>query len=709
MNYRDLFLKENEEVYERYKLSKERICLIKDEETVDKVYIEYFKKVSGFIIEICDFYEDDSKRFSTNVNISLEELRDINTNLYSDILGDAYDESYANPDFAVKKLGEEYGKILCLLYTQIRGMIRYAYEYRLVDMTINMELFVEIYNLFENAKSNESENNDELNKDNSSKDTDTLLQNIKEAVYYFVSDYADRNIEIRTRENVDPSLDRISDLVVYSNLDDLRYLYNYGEYISDVEIKTAEYINSLTDEDVENMAKTYVEGYRDGFLMANKPLHKKKCVSLYYNIGFERVVRKAILMFKDMGLSPVIWLPAVDVINRKTFVNGAVGTPANKQYDYDHRYDIACVLDKALNDRRITLLEQSYEKYKDVAALMGGPAVIETWGEIPFAPVNKENAWALSTKQQKLVTEYASHSGQIIKKYIKGDERSFTIISFPVPSIGENFEEIFKETVKINTLDKELYKDIQQTIIDTLDKADHVRVVGKGNNKTYINVSMQDIKNPDKETSFENCLADVNIPLGEVFTSPKLEGTEGLLHVSSVYLNGLKYENLSIEFADGCIKNYTCSNFDNEEDNKKYIFENVMFNHETLPIGEFAIGTNTCAYAMAKKYDILDVMPILIVEKMGPHFAVGDTCFSWEEEIKTYNPDGKEMIAKENTYSRKRDDNPMDAYFNCHTDITIPYEELGEIVAVTSDGVEIDIIRDGKFVLPGTDELNKYL
>lgn len=584
-------------------------------------------------------------------------------------------------------------------------MIRYAYEYRLVDMTINMELFVEVYNLFENAKSNE--NKEELDKDDSSRDT--LLQNTKEAIYYFISDYADRNIEIRTRENVDPDLDRISDLVANSNLDDLRYLFNYGEYISDVEIKTAQFINTLTDEEVENMAKTYVEGYRDGFLMANKPLHKKKCVSLYYNIGFERVVRKAILMFRDMGLSPVIWLPAVDVINRKTFVNGAIGTPANKQYDYDHRYDIACVLDKALNDRRIALLEQSYEKYKDVAALMGGPAVIETWGEIPFTPVNKENAWALSSKQQKLVTEYASHSGQIIKKYIKGDERSFTIISFPVPSIGDNFDEIFKETVKINTLDKKLYKDIQQTIIDTLDKADHVRVVGKGNNKTYINVSMQDIKNPDKETSFENCLADVNIPLGEVFTSPKLEGTEGLLHVSSVYLNGLKYEDLSIEFADGCIKNYTCSNFDNEEDNKKYIFENVMFNHETLPIGEFAIGTNTCAYAMAKKYDILDVMPILIVEKMGPHFAVGDTCFSWEEEIKTYNPDGKEMIAKENTYSRKRNDNPMDAYFNCHTDITIPYEELGEIVAVTSDGVEIDIIRDGKFVLPGTDELNKYL
>ena len=35
-------------------------------------------------------------------------------------------------------------------------------------------------------------------------------------------------------------------------------------------------------------------------------------------------------------------------------------------------------------------------------------------------------------------------------------------------------------------------------------------------------------------------------------------------------------------------------------------------------MGEFAIGTNTTAYVMAKTYDILYQLPILIVEKMGP-------------------------------------------------------------------------------------------
>ena len=50
-------------------------------------------------------------------------------------------------------------------------------------------------------------------------------------------------------------------------------------------------------------------------------------------------------------------------------------------------------------------------------------------------------------------------------------------------------------------------------------------------------------------------------------------------------------------------------------------------------MGEFAIGTNTTAYVFAAKYGIGDKLPILIAEKMGPHFAVGDTCYSHEEDL----------------------------------------------------------------------------
>lgn len=268
---------------------------------------------------------------------------------------------------------------------------------------------------------------------------------------------------------------------------------------------------------------------------------------------------------------------------------------------------------------------------------------------------------------------------------------------------------MFDATVEINTLDEEKYAKVQQCLIDALDKAVYVKVKGQGRNKTDIKVMMHELANPEKETNFENCLADVNIPLGEVFTSPKLKGTQGLLHVSEVYLGELKYKNFEMTFEDGKVKDYNCSNFDSEEKNKKYIKENVLYNHETLPIGEFAIGTNTTAYAMAGKFGAVYKLPILIVEKMGPHFAVGDTCYSYEEEIKTYNPDGKEIVARENEVSALRKTDISKAYFGCHTDITIPYDEIGEITAVTKTGEEITIIKNGKFVLDGTEMLNKPL
>ncbi len=64
--------------------------------------------------------------------------------------------------------------------------------------------------------------------------------------------------------------------------------------------------------------------------------------------------------------------------------------------------------------------------------------------------------------------------------------------------------------------------------------------------------------------------------------------------------------------------------------------------HPKIPMGEFAIGTETTtAYVAALKYGIADKLPILIAEKIGPHFAVGDTCYSWAEDTPVYNPDDK--------------------------------------------------------------------
>jgi len=109
------------------------------------------------------------------------------------------------------------------------------------------------------------------------------------------------------------------------------------------------------------------------------------------------------------------------------------------------------------------------------------------------------------------------------------------------------------------------------------------------------------------------------------------------------------------------------------------------------------------------KYDIQGKLPILIAEKTGPHFAMGDTCYSRSEDHVVYNPDGKEIIARDNECSLLRKTDISKAYYNCHTDITLPYNELGEISVYKKDGEVITLIRDGRFVLPGTEELNNAL
>lgn len=682
----------NDNVDERYELGIERIKEIAETpEMKSEGYASYFKCVAAFILKMDKLVMD--LRAGVFENYSLEELSEHNRSLYEDVIGDAYEKSFANPAYAAGKLGLSEGRLLSFLYVEIRGMIVYAYENRIAEMTALMELFIEVYCVCVSTE-----------EDNGKPD----YRQMREAVYWYVSDYSDDLMEYRVRELLDPELDFATRIIMDSDLDDVRYLYRFGEYITDNELKTARYLNSLGEDEIQRMADTFTEGYRIGFELTGKDLSKKKTVNIRYCLGFERLVKAEINNFAKLGLRPTIYRAAVNTINKRLNIKvGYYGANPNRQMDFDHRFDNALYMDGEFVERKTGALRLAYEKNKELAAVHGGPAVMEVFGETPFEPEAKSEALTLDAKQQKLSVKYNNDSGSIVNEYIKGEERSFTIIAYPVPDIGDNFEEIFQGTVRINTLDYNKYKAIQQALIDVLDTAEYVEVKGKGGNCTDMRVSIMKVTDHRTQTVFENCLADVNIPLGEVFTSPVLAGTTGVLNVSSVYLNDIKFNNLKVWFKDGMASDYSCDNFDDEEKNKALFKSNVLYDHDTLPIGEFAIGTNTTAYVFANKYDIVYKLPILIVEKMGPHFALGDTCYSRAEDVYVTNPDGKEIISRDNEVSLKRKTEPEKAYYNCHTDITIPYDEIGRISVVAEDGTSTDIIRDGRFVLPGTEELNE--
>lgn len=687
-DYQQLWNNENTQVRERYDLAMERIAEIPGEGRVGEPFDRYFCRMAEFVGQIEELALRQMRDELENAD--METLQALNHDLYADVLPEHYEASYANPAYAAKLMGEEYGPLLSAFYAQLRGAICFAYECRLTDITILCETLIEIYNMFEEGLPS--------------------VKSLRDVLYWFHSDYTDVTLTYRIREQLDPELSFAKDIIMDSDLSDLRYLYRFGEYITDAQLEIAGFLNSLPEETIEEMASAYTEGYKKGFEVMGRDLSKKRSVSIRYELGFERMVRAAIRRFEAMGLKVILYRAAVWSVtqnpNRKI---GYYGASPNKQYEYDHRYDNAVYLDKAFKDRKLAVLRTAYETYKGLAAEFAGPAVIETFGEDGFEPVNKPEAYVLSKKQKKISIAYANESMPIVNQYIPGDETSFTIIAFPVPAVGEDFAEVFAETIRINTLDYEKYKKIQQHIIDVLDGAEYVTVTGRGENETDIRISLHHLDEPEKQTNFENCVADVNIPVGEVFTSPVLAGTDGLLHVGNVYIGDFQFKNFRMRFQDGMITEYSCDNFVDPEEGKELIRQQILKNHDTLAMGEFAIGTNTAAYAMAKKYGIVKKLPILIAEKMGPHFAVGDTCYSWSEDSPVFNPDGKEIIARDNEVSLLRKEDVSKAYFGCHTDITIPYSELGDIVAVAADGSRTPVIADGRFAVPGTEALNEEL
>ena len=119
---------------ERYDLAVERIREIREEKTVAEPYLDFFTKTAGFLEEmICLRNRVETGEMK---KLSLEELRLENIGYYQDILPENYPTSYSSPDYAAKILGEDLGVLLSFLYTELRGMIVYAWEQKEWDFLV---------------------------------------------------------------------------------------------------------------------------------------------------------------------------------------------------------------------------------------------------------------------------------------------------------------------------------------------------------------------------------------------------------------------------------------------------------------------------------------------------------------------------------------------------------------------------------------------
>ena len=364
---------ENREIDERYALVTERIFDIRINTEVSEKYQEYFKKAAEFICLTDDVLRQ--KEMGTLDRRTLEECEQMNHQLYADMLPENYADSYLNPQTAVSILGEEFGRLLCFLYTELHALAAYAFEGKKMYMTIYCELFAEIYCVF--AAEGEPEQAE-----------------IRHILYWFFHDYTEIFAKEKVRSLVEWEDNFFVKIIQESDLEDVRYLYRYGEYISDCEIQTAKFFNTLNETEIRSMADTMTEGFRIGYENLGKDLGRKDTVCVEYPIGFERLVREVICNFEKMGLRVTVYrLPISSFFVNGSRTRGCYTKSINKQFDFDHKSDSACYLDKAYVKRRIDSMQAAFETYKKQARHYAGPAVIEIFGEELYWPQIKSEAF----------------------------------------------------------------------------------------------------------------------------------------------------------------------------------------------------------------------------------------------------------------------------------------------------------------------------
>ena len=100
----------NEQIRERHSLAVDRLRSLVTEETVPEWYRAYFQDTGIFLLEL----ENVSRKLQEGIweSISLEEMESLNEILYSDILGENYKTSFANPAYASEVFGEQMGRLL---------------------------------------------------------------------------------------------------------------------------------------------------------------------------------------------------------------------------------------------------------------------------------------------------------------------------------------------------------------------------------------------------------------------------------------------------------------------------------------------------------------------------------------------------------------------------------------------------------------------
>ncbi len=183
----------------------------------------------------------------------------------------------------------------------------------------------------------------------------------------------------------------------------------------------------------------------------------------------------------------------------------------------------------------------------------------------------------VSDAQKRL---YSVHYGQPVHMDIRVPKTKWVVLRYPSPGMAqlagmstEAFEDFY---FKVCTLDYSKMSRAMDPLVELMERTDRVRITGKGTDLSFSIKGQKAIK----------CDGRLNIPDGEVYTSPVRDSVEGVLQYNTPSLyQGLTHENVRLVFKQGKIVEAT--------GNLTQALNDILDTDEGARyIGEFAIGVN---------------------------------------------------------------------------------------------------------------------
>ena len=218
---------------ERFELAMIRICEIENEQSsvadADFPWEDYFVQMADWMTMVHGFIRN--KEEGELEEWTFDQWNEFYGRVYAPIR-EGYEKSYANPDVAGKAFGEDYGRILSVLASEIYRSFSWYMMGNNEAVVSLWEVFVEIYTAFDYGVAEQNR---------------PKAEDLQKIMYWYVSDYSDEMVSWRIHEQYEPDFSPIKSIILNSDLNDLRYLYHFGEYVSDIEVGTAKHMNALSE------------------------------------------------------------------------------------------------------------------------------------------------------------------------------------------------------------------------------------------------------------------------------------------------------------------------------------------------------------------------------------------------------------------------------------------------------------------------------